>query len=500
MSKKFIARLQLLLDGRDSIPPNPTGIYSPEFVKRYTYKLHLTPKAGASSMPPRHFQGPFTKLRSHEHGVILSEAQALTAEQANALYGVTWEIYFDGKLNHSFAGKLFDPGALQTHEWTRFNIKFTKAQTKPLAGTPHLVTQAISWGVGWYLVKKQEAFGDLMARAFKKPTQQDWDAMRSVNAHLGNLTSLTLLKPGQVVVFSRTKNHSNPKLQAMMTAAQKAQATWESVTADGHLAAEELVLIDLLMQGHKLVPISADEVEGLTSEHKARALGLTDDYKPYTDAMIGLAAANFDSATEAHRTIAMAAHNVPYTTPKGTAKRAVREAAQSHPKQFRLLNDSAYARKLIYWDTGIKANRARDYINAQVQLRSARTVDDLSLRLAQAGKFSRLLRTAGYVGVVIDAGVAGIKAHDSYSKGDVRNGNIEAGKGVGSILFGVGGGAVAGAATTTALVAIGIGTGGIGLVVIGIVAATASYYAGKVGEKIGESTADAYNDSFVKHR
>lgn len=492
MSKKFIARLQLLLDGRDSIPPNPTGIYSPEFVKRYTYKLHLTPKAGASSMPPRHFQGPFTKLRSHEHGVILSEAQALTAEQANALYGVTWEIYFDGKLNHSFAGKLFDPGALQTHEWTRFNIKFTKAQTKPVAGTPHLVTQAISWGVGWYLVKKQEAFGDLMARAFKKPTQQDWDAMRSVNAHLGNLTSLTLLKPGQVVVFSRTKNHSNPKLQAMMTAAQKAQATWESVTADGHLAAEELVLIDLLMQGHKLVPISADEVEGLTSEHKARALGLTDDYKPYTDAMIGLAAANFDSATEAHRTVSGTAHTVPYTTPKGTAKRAVREAAHAHPKQFKLLNDSAYARKLVYWDTGIKANRARDYIAQAVQLRSASTnggINQFSTNLSQIGKFSKILRGAGYIGIALDAGSSAIKAHDAYSKGDVSGGNIEVGKGVGSIV----GGAAAGLVASYLVVA--VATGGIGLVLLGVVAVGAGMAGSAGGEHLGERAAKLINSA-----
>ena len=490
MSKKFIARLQLLLDGRDSIPPNPTGIYSPEFVKRYTYKLHLTPKAGASSIPPRHFQGPFTKLRSHEHGVILSEAQALTAEQANALYGVTWEIYFDGKLNHSFAGKLFDPGALQTHEWTRFNIKFTKAQTKPVAGTPHLVTQAISWGVGWYLVKKQEAFGDLMARAFKKPTQQDWDAMRSVNAHLGNLTSLTLLKPGQVVVFSRTKNHSNPKLQVMMTAAQKAQATWESVTADGHLAAEELVLIDLLMQGHKLVPISADEVEGLTSEHKARALGLTDDYKPYTDAMIGLAAANFDSATEAHRTVSGTAHTVPYTTPKGTAKRAVREAAHAHPKQFKLLNDSAYARKLVYWDTGIKANRVRDYINLEVQVRSTVAggeIRNLTESLIRVGRYSLLLKRAGYIGIAIDVGSTAIRAHDAYSKGDIRQGNIEVGKGIGS----VGGGILGGAA---AVLLLGAATGGVGLVVVGIAAVGMGYGFSKAGESVGENVVTFFSD------
>ena len=114
--------------------------------------------------------------------------------------------------------------------------------------------------------------------------------------------------------------------------------------------------------------------------------------------------------------------------------------AQTNPKAFRMINDSKFSRKLIQWDTGIQANRARDYIRAEVQLRSANTnggIDSATENLKKIGKYTKHLKRAGYVGIAIDAGTAGYKASDAYEKRDVKGGNIEVGKGVGTIAGGV---------------------------------------------------------------
>lgn len=501
MSKTFYARLQLLLDSKSTIPDDPKGIFSPAFLQRYTYKLKIAPKAGLQiKNGAKVFAGKFNKLRSVDHEFETEGVSLDSLAEVNAKFDVIWEIYFDGKLNHSIAGKLFDQSRFASSEWFRFDIRFTKSNTKwNTSGQPNVVTQAVSSGVGWYLVKKEEAFGDLMKRAFIKPSQINWDVMKYVNAHLGSISTVTLLKPGQVVIVSKTKGSGNAKLQSMKAAAVKAQAAWTKANADGKIDTAEMTLIDLLIKGHKLVPIGADEIEGVSSQTLAGGLNITDDYKPYVDGMIGLTAANFDQVAKAQEALSKVAKDINYTTEKGTIKRATRAAAQQHPKPFRLLNDSSYARKLIYWDMGIQAGRARDYIRSEVQLRSATAnggIDVAAENLKKVGKISKVLKGAGYVGILIDAGTTGVKAYDAYDKGDIKGGNVEVGKGVGSIGFGLLGGAAVGGVVS--VLVLGVVTGGVGLVVVGVAAAVAGYGAGKAGEAAGEWGANKINERLLK--
>jgi hypothetical protein len=497
MSKTFYARLQLMIDGKSTIPDDPKGIFSPTFLQRYTYKLKIAPKPGLQiTNGAKSFSGNFNKLRSADHEFKTEGVSLDTLPEVNAKFDVTWEIYFDGKLNHSVAGKLFDQSRVASKDWFRFDIRFTKANTKwSTTGETNVVTQAVSSGVGWYLVKKEEAFGDLMKRAFIKPSQINWDVMKEVNVHLGNLTTMTMLKPGQVVIVSKTKGSSNPKLQKMKTAAVKAQAAWKEAIADGKIDTTEMALIDLLINGHELIPINADDIEGMSSQKLANGLRLSDDYKPYVDGMIGLTLTNFDQVSKAQQALAGVANDINYTNEKGTIKRATRSAAQKHNKPFRLLNDSKFARQLVYWDTGIKANRARDYISAAVQLRSANLnggIDSAAENLKKVGRISKVLRGAGYVGIAIDGVSSGLKARDAYSKGDTKGGNIEVGKGAGSIVGGLAGGALAGA--VVGYLVFGVVTGGVGLVVVGVAAAAAGYGSGKVGEAVGERGAKKFNE------
>lgn len=493
----FYVRLQLVMDGRTSIPDPPIGAFSPAFLKRYSYKVRIAPKPGAQlNNANKTFSGSFVRLRSTEHTFKTSGPTLDTGVEVNAVVSVTWEIYFDGKLTHEMSGKLYADPRASSLETDRYAVKFTKATTQWNTGETKLVVQQISSGIGWYLVKQAEPFGSLMQRAFKKPSQINWDVMKEVNKHLGEVSTVTLLKPGQVVIVSKTKTHSSPALKQMMAAAVKAQAAWKEANKDGQIDAAEMALMDLLMQGHTLVPIGPGQIEGLW---QAQVLSLMEDPKTFADGTIGLAGAKFEMTNKAHTELIKAANEVPYTTPKGTTKRAVRNAAHTAPKPFKLLNDSKMARQLVYWDTGIKADRARDYIQSAVQLRDPKLnggIPGVADSLENVGKYSTVLRRAGHVGVVIEAGTTFVKASDAYEKGDVKGGNVAVGKGVGSIALGLGGGALAGAVAS--YLVLGVLTGGVGLVVVGIAAASAGYASGKIGENVGEAGAVKINERFFK--
>jgi len=256
------------------------------------------------------------------------------------------------------------------------------------------------------------------------------------------------------------------------------------------------------MNGHKLVEINPHDVEGLDDTSIAMGLSLTDTYKPFADSSIGLAAANFKQVNKAHAALLGATQSYmeknPYTTEKGTTKRAARAAAQQHPKAFRLLNDSSLARQLLQRDTGIKANRARDYIRQEVQLRSANAnggIDAAANSIRDVDRYSKWLKRAGVVGVTIELGTTGARAYDAYSKGDTKGGNVEIGKGLGGVVFGAGGGALAAGA---AVLIFGAATGGAGLVLIGAAAVLGGYWSGEKGKAAGEWAANEINERAFK--
>lgn len=498
MSKSFYVRLQLVIGKKTEIDPdNAKGIFSPVFLNRYSYKVHITPKIGTHiSHGTKVFSGKFENFRSAEHTFQTNGETLDSASEVNSKFDVSWEIFFDD-IKYTCKGELFEYTHLShvaIPKWTQYSINFTTNATSCNIKGINTVTQTITSGVAWYLVKKEETFADLIERAFKKPSQIDWDVMKEVNSHLGDATTSMILKPGQVVVFSKTKGSQNTKLQKMKSDAKEAQDAWVKAYADGKIDQTEMLLLDLMMQGHKIIPIAPNEISGL---YQAKTANVVDSGKPWIDGMIGFAGANFDQAGKAHSTIRDVTENIPYTTEKGTYKRAIREVGSIHTKSYRLLNDSSFARKLIQWDSGIKAGKARDYIHMGVQARSVQFnggISSVAQNLDDVGKYTRYLKRAGYVGIAIDAGMTTVKAHDAYSHGDVKGGNIEVGKGLGSIGGGLAGGAaVAVGAEYLLILAIGVGTGGLGLVVIGVAAAVGGYYAGKGGEKLGEYIADGAN-------
>jgi hypothetical protein len=493
MKHNYFVRAQLIIDKQTEIPPGKAqGIFAPAFLDKWSYTVHI--KSNTSKAMPQTFSGAFTDLYSDEHVFQIKGDMSQTGHEANRDFSVTWELFFDGKKRYTRTGELFQysqASKAAAPQWSPLSVNFTKSVTQ--LKTDHTVTQPVSAGVGWYLIKKEETFGDLMNRTFKLPSMIDWKAMRENNKHLGDVTSLTILKPGQVVIISKTRGEKNSKLQQMKTEAEAAQKAWKKASEQHKIDAHAMVLYDVLAQGHEIILLPPESISNYDRAHGIELIG---DWKPWVDGSLGLASAQFESANKAYESIKKSAQTIDYTTPKGTAKRVVREVANNNPHHIKLLSDSSYARKLIKLDFGIEANKARDYANHAVRVRSARYnggIPSVAQNLDDVGKYSKALKGLGVIGIACEAGIAGSKAYDAYQHGDTDGAVTEAAKGVGSIAGGVAAGAVA------SYLLVGVATGGIGLVVIGIASVTAGIFGGKGGEKIGEEAAEFFNDGAKKY-
>jgi hypothetical protein len=325
MKKDYYVRAQLVIDKQTEIPPGTVkGIFAPAFLDKWSYTVQIQPQDGEAAKPmPQTFSGTFTDLYSKEH-VYSIGGNADTAHEANRHISVIWELFFDGRKRYTRTGELFQyPQASKAAapQWTPLSVNFTKSVTHLKAD--NTVTRQVSAGVGWYLVKKEETFGDLMNRTFKLPSMIDWKAMRENNKHLGDVTSLTILKPGQVVIISKTRGEKNSKLQQMKTEAEAAQKAWKKASEQHKIDAHAMVLYDVLAQGHEVVTIPSESISNL---HIAQNIDMLGEGKPYFDSMLGFAAHGIDTSNKAYKSLTDIAQNTAYTTENGTVKRAVRDS------------------------------------------------------------------------------------------------------------------------------------------------------------------------------
>ena len=154
------------------------------------------------------------------------------------------------------------------------------------------------------------------------------------------------------------------------------------------------------------------------------------------------------------------------------------------------MDGSTLAQKLMAWDTGIQGNSVRSYISQEARVRHAdfqKGISRYAQGLDEVAKYSKWLKRGGYVGMTIETGISAKKMYDAYEKGDTKKVIEEGGQLGGSLIGGAAGGAAAGIAANIALAVFGIGTGGVGLVIVGVFVAASAYAGGevfKIGAKI----------------
>ena len=135
--------------------------------------------------------------------------------------------------------------------------------------------------------------------------------------------------------------------------------------------------------------------------------------------------------------------------------------------------------------------------------KNLKELDKISEVVGKAQKLSESLKKGAFVMKVVSVGSTVIEVNSVYDKQGTRAGNMKvgrevtkaAGSALGGRLGGAGGGFIAGAA----LVAFGIGTGGLGPAAIAIGGVVVgSIVGGKIGEDVGDSAWDAWgNDIYT---
>ena len=353
----------------------------------------------------------------------------------------------------------------------------------------------ITQGTGWYLVKKPEGFGELINRIFFAPNKVDIDAMIANNTHLGNVSMMTMLQVGQVVIIAQSSDRNNTKLRKMKEEAIEAQRKWQQhsslmMSSDP----TDTFLLDLFSLGGRLVTWGKNEATEVyqdmsknISQGQYFDIGtdylkpIKDAYGSYKDTILKIHLKSYETLIkEAEKELSK------ITTAKGMGKRSVSSVYHSKSplvqKAITLFDGTRVGKNLFTKETGILTDSTKGMIKAEAQARHAVAnggIKKVSLGLDSVSKARGALRTAAVFGVVVDIGLTSYKSYQKYEQGDTHGAKVEAARGA----AGTAGGLIAGGGAYFALTLIfGVATGGVGLVLMGAVVAGASYAGGKLME------------------
>ena len=192
----------------------------------------------------------------------------------------------------------------------------------------------------------------------------------------------------------------------------------------------------------------------------------------------------------------------------GSYSQIVKNYVAEHEKKSRLSNSKHFAKfeaanaplfkdfenriskNIFQWDTGIKTNNLRRQLKNTAFVKGANFqggIPGYLKNMNEVGRISMKLRWGGNMMIGVSIGEAGHNIYKSTETGDakqIRKAVLVEPLKVGGSLVGGRVGAVG--ATAAAVLVIGVGTGGVGLVVIGACAVLGGLGGGIVGGWLGE--------------
>ncbi|MEE9901334.1 MAG: hypothetical protein PBU42_01205 [Acinetobacter haemolyticus] len=394
-----------------------------------------------------------------------------------------YEVYIRGELLQKISAKAYPTKG----NWSSFSIKLTTETTKKVTENIKEIYLDDS-EVAWYLVKKTETMLNWSKRVFKRPlTSSDWDILKSNNPHITNMANIRLLQPGQVIILSNSTTVK--ELQQYKKEAKQAQENLEQMMKDPDFDAE------FFAQNYEFLYDALVDDEYVALSHSA---------VPSPDgkgAMIGTTAKNtvdgaliFMGETK-KRTLDAYSSLVKQTMTEHNNK--TRLANPKHQSQFRQANaqlfrdfENGLAQRMFRWDTGIQTNNLRRHLQRTALVRGSNYKGGMTAYLEnmkETGRISKVLKQGGNFMIGVGIGEAGINIYQAARTGDnkqTRRAVIVEPLKLGGSIIGGRAGAIGGAAA--AVLIIGVGTGGVGLIVIGAGAVIGGLAGGVIGGTVGE--------------
>lgn len=444
-------------------------VQAPLKLKDLTYKFVVT---NNSTKKKTTFEGRFDEQGLTEWTQIF-----------NLNTSLIYEVYFRGEILQKIAVKAY-PNK-KTH--SVFTIKTTTELTKNVK--ENIKEIYLNEGeVAWYLVKKTETMHDWAKRVFKKPLiASDWDILKANNPHIPNIAPIRLLSPGMIVILSNSTTAK--ELPQYKKDAQDALNYLEKMKKykdfDAEFFAQNYEFFHNALRNDDFVGISHTPITNVDG----------------TGTMLATTAKNtVDGAllfVEATKNKTLTSYSQIVQNYALEHKKKTRLANPKHFSKFEATNTSLFkdfdnniSRKLFKWDTGIQITNLRRHLQSTAFVKGSQYQGGLPAYLKnmnEVGRVTTILKQGGnfMVGVgIAEAGINIYQATETNDNKQIRKAVlVEPLKLGGSIYGGIQGAALG--ATAAALV-IGVGTGGIGLVVIGACAIAGGVGGGIIGGEVGE--------------
>jgi len=404
---------------------------------------------------------------------------------------IYYEVFVQGQFAKKISCKAYPENSRQ-HSLYRF--KATAESTRP---EPNHLKEIVldSNEVAWYLVKKPETMGALMNRIYQSPPGSDeWKVLAENNPHLGQVSTIKNLLPGQVVVLANSSK-STPKLQKYITQAREAETNrrrlhQQHTNFDAEFLAEnyELFYDAMNPQEGNQAWLSGGNVPTLGEDSAATV----DDSLKYGAIAKGGIDGALNFTKSANEAVMRAYGDI--TQAMAAEKRAGSRLA--NPKNFNEFRakyphlyanlDNALGRNLFQWDTGTKTSNLRRVIQRDAFVRGANYkggLDAYARNLPTMGRVTQSMKLGGNLLVAYDAFESGRTIYNAAESGDFDKLHkavaVEPLKLSGSVI-GAAGGAAAGqyVGGIAATLILGVSTGGTALVVIGVCAVIAGLAGG----------------------
>ena len=398
-----------------------------------------------------------------------------------------YKIKYRGEIIKTLTAKAYP----EPNKWSFFELKTTTGTTKQ--AKENIQEIRINDGeVAWYLVKKTEPVMTWAQRVFKKPlTEKDWGILKANNPHLTNLVSMGVLQPGQVVIISNSTTAK--ELPEYKKQAQQAHDNLEQMKKEKDFDAVffaqnyEFFYDALLQENAKIVNKNIFEENDhlLTIKFNKQEEDGFFEQKMAVDASLSLVEGQAHRVYRLHGELAL---KYAEEQAKGSGLANPKNFTQFKQKYANLYRklDNEGTKKFLRWDQSIKTTNMRRMLKQSALVRDNNFkggLKEYAKEMGKIGKFATQLKIAGYVSIATDVVSSSVNVYEAAPEDKARTTIVETAK--------VGTGLVAGAVVSA--IVIGLATGGTGLIVIGIVAASGAMATKGASEIAGYGVGEAYD-------
>lgn len=354
--------------------------------------------------------------------------------------------------------------------------------------------------VGWIIIDKDYSIQSFLRKIYiDNPTIEEEKIFRANNPHLIG-TPVLSLKPGDVAILSNT-SVENDELRKMKKQAKLVKDKLSKLRSQSGFNANNFVS-------------SIDAVQSIFEQ--SDYIGLTEKPiksidTPSTGANYGGIAkgtaygiADFVSATN-NRVIKSYIE-------LANAMQSADSFKSGNPKHFKLFRqnnaalyknfDNAFSQSMFRFNTGKQTGNIRRQLKPTAMMRQANYrggIEAYFKQIDNVDKITKNVQRGGTLLVAVDVGLSAIEVKKAYNTGDSAHTRRTVVKETLKLEGSLGGawlgatGASAGAGA--ALLVFGIGTGGVGLVVVGVCAVVGGFAGGLLGSMGGEALAEIINEN-----